>query len=148
MRRFDTRRLEGFWIADQLEAPEEFRTANIADQRKLQCECAKAGSQDVARFQRATLQVFVCDHVEHGQSHGARNRVAAKRAEEFHAVVERVGNRASGHDGSGRSVLAYRLESEDDLLWAIYRPDVGERLGLADPTAALDAVLADWGLGD
>lgn len=48
-RRFDTRRLEGFWIAHQLEAPEESRTANIADQRKLQCECAKAGSQDVAR---------------------------------------------------------------------------------------------------
>ncbi len=72
-------------------------------------ECAKAGSQDVARFQRATLQVFVCDHVEHGQSHGARNRVATKRAEELHAVVERVGNRASGHDGRDPSVLAWRL---------------------------------------
>ena len=84
--RFDTRRIEGFWIAQQLEAPEESRTANIADQRKL--------------------------------------------------------HRASGHDGRDHSVLAWRLDSEDDLPWAIYRPDVGERLGLADPAAALDAALA------
>ena len=54
----------------------------------------------------------------------------------------------SALDGSGRSIVAYRLESEDDLLWAVYRPDVGERLGFSDPAAALDKVMADWGLGN
>ena len=54
----------------------------------------------------------------------------------------------SALDGSDRSIVAYRLDSEDDLLWALYRRDVGERLGLADPAAALDAVMADWGLAN
>jgi hypothetical protein len=43
--------------------------------------------------------------------------------------------------------VAWRLDSEDDLLWATYRRDVGERLGLANPAAALDRVMADWGWG-
>src|SRR5215213_220125 len=61
------------------------------------------------------LQVFFLDNFQHLQADRTRNVVPAKRAEEFHAVIKRAGDRLCGNHCADRMSVANGLAQHDDV---------------------------------
>src|SRR5258708_35908021 len=61
------------------------------------------------------LYVFFFEDIENRETRRTSDRVAAKRAEKFHAVVERTGDFRRGNDGCERKRIADRLAENHDV---------------------------------
>ena len=100
----------------QLDAEEQPGAADVADQRDAgRASARKRVEHADADVPRVGLQPFLRHHVEHREPDRARDRVAAERAEEFHPVVERRGNRRRGDHRANRMPVADRLAEDDDV---------------------------------
>ena len=108
-------RLEARAVAHQLDPEEEARPAHVADQRVLLREPPQPLEEAVAHAPGPLLQPLLLDDVEHGEAGGAGDGVAAERAEELHAVVERVGDLARRHHGAEREAVPDRLAEHHDV---------------------------------
>ena len=61
------------------------------------------------------LEMIVFEHIENSEARGASNRIAAERAEKFHAIVEAGGDFRSGDDGSEREGISDGLAEHHDV---------------------------------
>ena len=113
--RLARRRFERVAIAHELDADEQSRAAHIADERTPIDERSQLREEVGADLLRMRLHPFVFEHVEHGQSDGARDGVAAERAEVLHPVVERRGYLRRRHHGADRMPIADRLAQHHDV---------------------------------
>ena len=78
----------GFRPVAHFEAEEQAEAADVRNQRLTGLQVAQAGDQVFARRSRVLLESFVVDHVQHGDTDRARDRIAAERVEVLHAVSE------------------------------------------------------------
>src|SRR5215510_356783 len=72
-------------------------------------------AEPAADAKRVCLQALLLQYIENRKPHGAGNRISAKRAEKFHAVVERSRNFASRDDGCERKCVSDGLAEHDDV---------------------------------
>ena len=90
-------------IFDDFNAQEKSSTTDVTDPRESLLELVELFQQEAADFQGVLLKLFFLDDIQHCHADRARYRIAAKRIEVFHAVVERVSNFTGGHH-SGQGV--------------------------------------------
>src|SRR4029079_6109851 len=118
------RRLERRPIAHQLDAQEESRTTDVTDHRESLRKPEQIGEHLVADTAGVVLKLGLTHDVEHRHPDRARHGVAAKGAEELHAVVERARDRARRRHSADRVSVAEGGAPDDDVG---YDPLVFER---------------------
>src|SRR5687767_4175860 len=65
------------------------------------------------------LKPFLLNLFKHGQANGTRDSVAAKRAEEFHSIIERGSDISSGNHGPNGMSVANGLTENNDVRYDV-----------------------------
>ena len=102
-------------ITHQLGADKQATPAYIANAIVALLQFAQSSHQEVADATCILLQLFVRNHIQHGQRDGAGYRIAAKGIEVLHAADKAGGNLRRGHHGAHRMTVADRLADGDDI---------------------------------
>ena len=98
-------------------------------------ERAKRIRQVLADSQSVVWQFVFAQHIEHGQTCGARNGIAAEGTEKFHAVGEEVGDFRGGDDGGQREGIPDGFAEHDDVrddVLSFESPEMGAETAEAD----------------
>src|SRR5205085_2619789 len=114
-RSFLYRRLKRLTITHQLNAEKQPRAAYIADNRKTFNPGSHRLKHTIADAQGMRLQLLFEHYRQHGNAHRTGDRAAAKRAEKFHPVVERIGDLPRRDDRAQRMAIANGLAQHHNI---------------------------------
>ena len=134
-------RFAGRPVGDQVDTPEQAAALHIADHVVPGRQVGEAGSEQRAGRGRVGQQLLVGDHVEHGERHRGRDRVAPERVEVVAAFGEAGRDLGRRDDRRHRMTGAHRLAD---------RHDVGDEavVGVAPEVASEPAVAGLHLVGD
>ena len=128
-------------VGDQVDTPEQAAALHVADHVVPGRQVGEASSEQRAGRGRVGQQLLVGDHVEHGERHRGRDRVAPERVEVVATFGEAGGDLRRRDDSCHRMTGAHRLAD---------RHDVGDEavVGVAPEVATEPAVAGLHLVGD
>src|ERR1700722_3652414 len=113
--RLRRRRSARIAVAHQVYTEEQSRPAHVADDCVVLLQSAQSLHQMLADFQRILRQFLLTQNVKHRNPRRARNRIAAKRAEELHPVRERRRNFLRSHNSREWERVPDRFPKHNDV---------------------------------
>src|SRR6267143_3876414 len=108
-------RLARFTLEHKIDPQEQSRAAHVAYQCVAGLQRLQTLDEMRADAQGVLLQVPFFQDVQNGQTRCARDGIAAKRAEKFHAVVERIGDFRRSDNRRQRKSVPDRLAQNHDV---------------------------------
>src|SRR6267378_2393605 len=81
-----------FTVEHEIDPEEQSRATHIAYQCVAGLQRLQALNEMRADAQSVLLQILFLENIQNRKTRCARDGIAAKRAEKFHAVVERIGD--------------------------------------------------------
>ena len=109
------RRLSRFAVEHKIDSQEKSGPSDVADQIVMLLQLFQTTHEVSSHAQGMLLQLLFFQNIQNRETRRASDRIAAKRAEKFHAIIEGISDLLRGDHCAKRKRIANGLAKNNDV---------------------------------